>query len=73
MQDQLEAAQGVAADAEAQLSRSRALVIQRSAEAGAAAGCAAQLEEAHAQLRTYKAKLAATEQEVWCSGRRIHR
>lgn len=64
LQDNLEAAQAAAATAEAQLSRSQALLVQRSAEVGSAQGITAQLEEAQAQLGVYKLKLTAAELEV---------
>lgn len=66
LQHDLEAAQAAASKAESQLNHTRNLLVQRSAEVGSAQGLSAQLEEAQAQLGTYKAKLVAAEDEVSC-------
>lgn len=64
LQDELAAAHSSAANTEQQLAAARQLLLARSAQVGAAAGLEGQLEEAAAQLGSYKAKLEVAEQEV---------
>lgn len=64
LEAELSTAQGAAADAAQQLSAARQLLLARASQLGSAEGLQGQLEEAAAQLGSYKAKLEAAEQEV---------
>jgi hypothetical protein len=64
LEAELATAERAAADAQQQLSAARQLLLARASQLGSAEGLQGQLEEAAAQLGSYKAKLEAAEQEV---------
>jgi peptidoglycan hydrolase CwlO-like protein len=64
LEAELATAQRAAEDAQQQLSAARQLLLARASQLGSAEGLQGQLEEAAAQLGSYKAKLEAAEQEV---------
>lgn len=64
LQLDLATAQAAAANTDAQLERSKQLLLSRSGQAGAAEGLAAQLDEAMAQRDQFKAAAEAAQAQV---------